>query len=117
MALLKVFEQDTNCTIKNVPQLLCTAHTATSHHGTGHSVASFFPAKGKPCTTSPVPVEPSWQQPPSECNNLALPKLHWLTQHQSRVKCNFFTALVDFISKDMNLACYFGKNNFIPLFS
>lgn len=117
MALQKVFEQGADCTIKEVPQLLCTAHAATSHRGTGHSVASFSPTNGKPCTASPVPLEPSWQRPPSKCNNSALPKLHWLTQHQSRVKCNFCIALVDFISKDMNLACYFGKNNFIPLFS
>lgn len=41
------------------------------------------------------------------------------SQHteQSRVKSNFCTLLDNFISKPMNLACYFGKNDFIPYFS
>lgn len=39
------------------------------------------------------------------------------TREQSRVSCNSCTALGNFISKHMNLACYFGENNFIPFFS
>lgn len=33
------------------------------------------------------------------------------------MKCNFCAALLHFISKRMNSACYFGENNFIPFFS
>lgn len=33
------------------------------------------------------------------------------------MKCNFCAALLHFISKCMNSACYFGENNFIPFFS
>lgn len=119
MAWLKVFEQGTGWRTKKLPQLLHVAHTATSHP----TQATASPLS--PPLKESLALLPQFLQSPPGSNHppcaviLLSPSCtgSLITTEQSRVRWNFCTALVNFISKHMNLACYSGKNNFIPFFS
>lgn len=119
MAWLKVFEQGIGQRTKKLLQLLHLAHTAPSHP-TQATASPLSPALKESLTLLPQFLQSSPDSSHPPCAIILLcPSCSGslITTEQSRVRWNSCTILGNFISKHTNLACYLGKNNFIPPFS
>lgn len=119
MAWLKVLEQGNGQRTKKLLQLLLMAHPATPHP-TQAKASPLCPTLKESLTLLPQFL----QSPPGSSHPLwAIILLSpsctgsLVTTGQSRLKCNFCTALGNLISRHMNLDCCFGKNNLVPDFS